>query len=150
MATPKQISVNGVPFTRSKNGNLIRTKAIKQGSVKQNHQCQGNCIQSSLIPINRLSKTNDKTKLCRRYTSTGTSLSPTILLKNDRLACYERQARFVPKCSAADISNPRLLSERRPMPRYPRSSQNRDLSFHTPAQPLHSGRCLRSQSHSHF
>lgn len=40
MATPKQISVNGVPFTRSKNGNLIRTKAIKQGSVKQNHQCQ--------------------------------------------------------------------------------------------------------------
>jgi hypothetical protein len=84
MATPKQISVNGVPFTRSKNGNLIRTKAIKQGSVKQNHQCQGNRIQSSLIPINRLSKTNDKTKLCRRYTSTGTSLSPTISQKKKR------------------------------------------------------------------
>jgi hypothetical protein len=67
--------------------------------------------------------------------------------KNDRL---KSQARFVPKCSAADISYPRLLSERRSMPRYPRSAQNRDLSFHTPAQPLHSGRCLRSQPHSHF
>jgi hypothetical protein len=72
MATPKAIDVNGVPFKRSKSGNLIRTKAIKQGSVKKNHRLHVNHMSSSLIPINRLSKTKEKTELCRRYTSTGT------------------------------------------------------------------------------
>jgi hypothetical protein len=72
MATPKEISVNGVPFKRSKNGNLIRAKAINQGSVKKNHRLQINDMLSSLILINRLSKNKEKKELCRRYTSTGT------------------------------------------------------------------------------
>ena len=80
MATPKEVNVNGVPFKRSKNGNLIRTKAIQQGSVNKLPPQTDNML-SSLILINRLPKTKEKTELCRRYTSTGTCLSPTILLQ---------------------------------------------------------------------
>ena len=71
MTTPKETTINGVLFRRSKHGNLIRAKAIMKGFVATSHR-RHILLLSPLTWSNRFALSKEKTELCRKYTSTGT------------------------------------------------------------------------------
>jgi hypothetical protein len=66
--TPKEVTVSGVVFKRSKNGNLIRTRVAEGGWVLDSRYKD---YYPADLSVSRRSEKR-KNRLCRKYTSTGT------------------------------------------------------------------------------
>lgn len=76
-STPKQTRIAGVTFHRSKNGNLLRSGLVKK--QRYNSMVPAHCQKELqlMVPRHRTTSTKKSTKLCPRFTPTGTQESKT-------------------------------------------------------------------------
>lgn len=73
--TPKQAKVAGVTFHRSKNGNLYRAGLVKKKLRYSRTTPLRGSSNPILTPLYSVAKTTKSSKLCPKFTSTGTQFS---------------------------------------------------------------------------
>ena len=77
LPTPKRVVISGIPFLRSKNGNLYRESIVKRNGYGSRF------VFYSLNNCRAIPGATTKTALCKRFTNTGTT--PQSLLTVKRL-----------------------------------------------------------------